>query len=630
MALLYPNIETIQRMKPQPETGELHLILFLSEALDNSYEIFFQPYLNGDKPDIIILRKTSGLLIIEVKDWDIANYKVDDKGRWSLLDGTKIKSPLSQVLRYKENLFSLHIDDLLPKKIMNPKLFSIVSCAVYFHNADQEKINQLISSKDKGEKYKKWLRYFSIIGNNTLTKDNLKIILNARFLDRKSRFFDDNLYQKIKRFLLPPRHIAEQGKEIKYSKEQKSLITSKTGEQKIKGVAGCGKTLVLAKRAINAFIRTRGPILVLTFNITLRNYIHDKLNEVREEFNWGNFVILHYHQFFYSQANNFNLEFDFIGSYEDTNFFEQVKEQLPKFSAIFIDEGQDYFYEWFVILKKYFLAQNGEFVIFADEKQNIYERLLDKDKKTKTNIPGRWNEQLKSTHRLSRTIINLANNFQKEFWGSKYTYDDIKSDPDQGDFFDDEYVDYNYFKSEIEAEEIIESVYAFITENNIHPNDVGIIGTEVELLREIDYKIRKIKKEKTRTMFETVEVYNYLKSFYNQKGLEGTELQSKLEEEVEIIRRSKKFNFWMNPGTIKISTIHSFKGWEIDTLILILTNKSEEKYVAKEELIYTGITRARRNILIFNIANKKFDDFFVKEINAIKGINISETLTNSV
>ncbi len=621
MAILYPNIENIRKMKPQPEAGELHLILFLSEALDDTYEIFFQPYLNGDEPDIIILRKTSGLLIIEVKDWDISNYRIDNKGRWHLTEGTSIKSPFSQVFSYKENLFSLHIDDLLSKQIINPMMFSTVSCAVYFHNADEKEINRLILSGDKDEKYRKWIRYIHVLGKDSLTINNIKNILHSRFLDRKSKIFDDELYSKIRRFLLPTRHVIEQGKEIKYSKEQKALIVSKAGDQKIKGVAGCGKTLVLAKRAVNAYLRTRGSVLLLTFNITLRNYIHDRLSDVRDEFDWSNFLILHYHQFISSQANNYNLNYDFMSSCGNVDFFERVKDQLPKYSAILIDEGQDYFYEWLLILKKYFLANNGEFVIFADEKQNIYGRLLDNDKKTKTNIPGRWNEQLKATRRLSSTIINLANSFQKEFWSSKYTYDDIQSDLGQDDLFANEEIDYKYFQSEVEAEAIIESVYGFIVENNIHSNDVGIISTEVELLREIDYKIRRLKKEKTRTMFETKEVYDYLISYYEKKGLEDEELRDKLEEEVDKIRRSKKFNFWMNPGTVKISTIHSFKGWEIDTLFLILTDKTEVKHVALEELIYTGITRARRNLFIFNIGNKKFDDFFENELSQIKGVS---------
>ena len=39
---------------------------------------------------------------------------------------------------------------------------------------------------------------------------------------------------------------------------------------------------------------------------------------------------------------------------------------------------------------------------------------------------------------------------------------------------------------------------------------------------------------------------------------------------IKNIQRNKRFNFWMNAGGMKLSTIHSFKGWEINTLFLII------------------------------------------------------------
>lgn len=45
----------------------MHLLQFLIANLDDSYEIFFNPYLNGDRPDIVVLRYGYGVLIFEVK-----------------------------------------------------------------------------------------------------------------------------------------------------------------------------------------------------------------------------------------------------------------------------------------------------------------------------------------------------------------------------------------------------------------------------------------------------------------------------------------------------------------------------------------------------------------------------------
>ena len=66
MAKVFPTYEIIKTLKVPPTTGELKLIDFLIENLNDEYEIYFQPFLNGDCPDIVLMRKCGGLLIIEV------------------------------------------------------------------------------------------------------------------------------------------------------------------------------------------------------------------------------------------------------------------------------------------------------------------------------------------------------------------------------------------------------------------------------------------------------------------------------------------------------------------------------------------------------------------------------------
>ena len=69
--------------------------------------------------------------------------------------------------------------------------------------------------------------------------------------------FSSKLYDSFKRYLKPSFHSLDDGRNFKYTKKQLELSISKQGEQKIKGIVGAGKTLVLAKRAVNAHIRDR-------------------------------------------------------------------------------------------------------------------------------------------------------------------------------------------------------------------------------------------------------------------------------------------------------------------------------------------------------------------------------------
>ena len=118
MAKFYPDFETILLMKVPPTKGELHLLNFLKNNYNDEYEVYFNPYMNGDRPDIIIMRKNGGVFIIEVKDWDLSSYSLNEKKQWIVNHNKAItKSPIQQVLKYKENLYDLHIPNLLENGI---------------------------------------------------------------------------------------------------------------------------------------------------------------------------------------------------------------------------------------------------------------------------------------------------------------------------------------------------------------------------------------------------------------------------------------------------------------------------------------------------------------------------------
>lgn len=123
MAKFIPSFAKMLQLTVQPTIGEWTLLNFLRVALDDTFEVYFNPYLNGDRPDIIILKKQGGVFIIEVKDWDLDLYKLDKKKHWHLAHPkdarekrVTILSPIEQCQKYKENLFELHVEGLLEKK----------------------------------------------------------------------------------------------------------------------------------------------------------------------------------------------------------------------------------------------------------------------------------------------------------------------------------------------------------------------------------------------------------------------------------------------------------------------------------------------------------------------------------
>lgn len=333
MARIFPDIAQIKQWKTPPEPGELHLLEVLEENLDDTYEVFFRVFLNGDEPDIVILRQNSGVLIIEVKDWSLSSYFIDASGYWRLQKNPDviIRSPFQQVKGYKDNLYELHLVELLELRVKKPVTYGLINCAVYFHNATEE---QASSFCDRDQTHGR--DYIYLLGRDTFsTQERVNQLLHDAWMTRKSKYFTDDLYHKIRRHLQPPTHLLEDGKNLTYTKAQTRLIASKPGQQKIRGVVGSGKTRVMAKRAVNAHIRTGNRVLILTFNITLRNYIHDRISEVREQFKWDYFHITHYHLFFKQQANNNELAFtDFLADCDNFAFFDGVKGKIKKYDVI--------------------------------------------------------------------------------------------------------------------------------------------------------------------------------------------------------------------------------------------------------------------------------------------------------
>lgn len=102
MAKIIPSLEKIKQFSVKPEEGELYLLDFLDRMFDDTFEVYFNPYMNGDRPDIVLMKRGQGVMIIEVKDYHLKNYELDERKNWKVKNRThdyNIKSPISQVLK---------------------------------------------------------------------------------------------------------------------------------------------------------------------------------------------------------------------------------------------------------------------------------------------------------------------------------------------------------------------------------------------------------------------------------------------------------------------------------------------------------------------------------------------------
>lgn len=736
MAQFIPSLEKIRHFKVQPTEGEWHLLCFLEKNLDDYFEVYFNPFLNGDRPDVIIMRPGGGVMIIEVKDWDLDSYNVDERKHWSLKNpknageaNAKLNSPVQQVYKYKENLFELHIPGLMELKIRDIRNFNFVTCAVYFHNAKESEVYNLLVEPFKSDrKYQNFIGYnIDLLGYDSLSKENFDKILRRRYIltNRPSFLFTDEIYKSFKHHLTPTQHQLSEGIAITYNKKQKDLIEDETFTRwRVKGIMGSGKTTVLAEKAVQICKRIikegKEPrILILTYNITLKNFIHDKLSNVRADFDWSYFTILNYHHFIGTMMNEIGIPFDMptqypnethkqymqrvspylhANYYNNRSLFDNYKGIIQKYDAILIDEIQDYLRPWMDIVHDNFLIEGGEYYLFGDVKQNVYNReILDKD--IQTNIKGRPRE-LNECFRSGRKIKKFAIDFQNLYFKEKYEIDQIVSEPDSNSLFTDAqtqigtitYIPLMGDDSIIPIINIIKGNMLNKDNISIHPNDVTILGDNIERLKKIDAFYRYSGLGGTTTMFESYELmfihnlnfyknavdtplwlnklFKLIKQDTNPNRKRGNEIIAeflsryefyreysgvfgaiieimcnrnrfsfedflKIMTEYELeyqefrnkvfnsnsdyskLQESKKIHFYMNTGTIKISTIKSFKGWESEVVFLLL-EKKKGRGLSFDEIIYTGLTRTRTNLIVINLGNVEYHENMKRLIETYK------------
>lgn len=438
---------------------------------------------------------------------------------------------------------------------------------------------------------------------SNLNKEKFDLFLERRKISVDNTRFKNEFYNCLKNYLEPKFHSMNEGKEVNFTKRQQELIISKQGDQKIKGIVGSGKTLVLTHRAVNAHKRTNDKVLILTYNYALKDYVRSKISDVKEDFYWYNFDISNFHDFINSVINNLSVKvnipthFKELNSIDKKNVIENLYygnksvlrdfvSEIKKYTTILIDEVQDYQTSWLRLIKECFLTENGEFVVFGDSKQDIYNRVDFINNKKELVIPesvGRWNE-LNKSFRLTPTITAFASAFQQHLLASKHNVDFFEHSNFQASMFDK--VHYKFF-GQLNYEQIAEFIHSYLIITKANLNGTCVLSTSVEIIRNIDFCYRMRSKNKSYIMAETEEVFQKFKS--DNEKLYDLELKK--------IRKNKKNNFQVNLGSIKFSTIHSYKGWEAKTLFLIVNHYESMKEVY-QELIYTGFPADKTSYIL--------------------------------
>lgn len=550
-----------------------------------SYNIFFKPNINCDTVDFVLTSVSKGIILINICE----NLKEIDK-------------KLLKIENVKKNLFNIYLKQIKIDSIIGPHIYNSIKIALFFPNNNIKEINAKIKElKSKKENDNDKYKYLYILTSETDLKHELEKI-NATF--------KYDYYNEIMNLISSKWHSYKDGDlNLKLSEKQKNIVTNTNKRVKIKGVAGCGKTQVVANRAVTQLLRTGERVLILTFNISLIQYIRMRINQVPADFSPNMFEVINYHQFFKTNAKRYLNKNLSIKDFDNPSFFENNKKDIKKYKTIIIDEVQDFKTSWIQLIVKYFLDKDGSISLFGDGEQNIYKRELEADTKMPSlkecGFPGgQWqtmNDRI-SNRTINENITTLASQFAKEFMGIN---DAIKTQSNI--HFEKYYINYWYLNTMTTANDISNYLRWILLEYKLDTKNVTILCHSIKLLRDIEEIYVNTTGQKTMINFENNSQY---------KQVQPTDLEQ--------IRRVAKTHFTTNCDEIKFSTIHSFKGWESNTIILLIQSEAqidktyEEENTKEQEnahaLIYTALTRAKCNLFIMNIDNLTYHNFFNQKV----------------
>lgn len=659
------NLRLLRIMKDLGQDGDI-------------YEVYYQPLIGNEHPDFAVVRQGRGIQLIQTYTLNLSDTSITKDGNY-YQDGET--SALTRTPRNVFNSYHSRLTDSilfpvyywehneLPEDILFGKRndFYKCTCMSVYYDSPLKDVAALyanpVYSFDPAASPKKLDRM------TVWTKDDSDIVILTQIRSSFSSVkdtFTSSMQEALRRQLLSLDRdegnyaVPLQGKQVK-------LAASTPGERhRIKGAAGSGKTTVLATRAINCYLRTREPVLILTYNLTLPAFIQSKIFQQSRQL-YGSLIpedainnCFHfrtYDSFVCAAARAIGIHVpsfskdQVITDQEWTNRRNSINKKLREaiargftglrqYQTILVDELQDFHFDqkdagsaWVRLLQDVFLKEGGEFVVFADPAQNVYGIPTDaKDHCPYTpGFTGSWNT-LSTTFRLSSVTAHVAKAFQNTFC-EKYTVDQLAerkhnaggafgfADPKKCGRKYDPYVFLTWFQD-------------FAKRYNIYTNDICILAEDKKTLRILDEKATKyFRNFSVLRSFETQkewrlaerqvrEKYKKLRQsnpniVYNPKDLK---IQREIDACAREYNRIQKTLFMINHpemNTLKLSTIQSFKGQEINTVILLLTNVLMKSPNAPA-LIYTALTRAKENLVVFDAVEADPSDPWYPNYQAYK------------
>ena len=393
VATFLPSLNSCQsKMTP----GEKRFATRLHTNLDESFHCWYDVSVGTKRsryPDFILLHADLGLLLLEVKDWSRENIRhIDKQSATILFDGVPKtrQNPMEQVRQCAYALTQqlerdpqlLHHAGRYKGRLQFPYGYGVV-----FPN---------IASTEHFEEG--WIDIFPAhrtIYRDQMTEsidaDDFRATLESIFDVGFSRPLTEPMMDRVRWYIFPEIRIATtpdlfapdisvsddavERKDMKQLDIEQEKLARHIGDghRVIRGVAGSGKTQIIAYRCQYFAEASAKPVLVLYYNIAAKSLLRSilKARGVLDRVE-----VRHFHEWCADQVRRAGAAFWSNGSVIES-FADALRAgKIPagQYSTIMVDEGKDFEQDWLKLIAEFCEPEKLPLLFVYDDAQSIYER----------------------------------------------------------------------------------------------------------------------------------------------------------------------------------------------------------------------------------------------------------------
>jgi hypothetical protein len=378
--------------------GERRFADRLRELLEEDYLCWYDVPVGPrhQHPDFLLLHPGRGLLILEVKDWHLKTITEADPVRFTIDTGSGHKvvpNPLEQARQYSHAVVEVLRRDA---QLTNPA-GSPYEGHLTFPYGYGVVLTNITRNQVDGSGLADILPPHLIICKDEMTESAEAEEFQSRLWAMFNVRFESKLtlpqVERIRWCLFPELRIHEARLELEVPGSASEPTPADAlqvmdlaqeeiarglgeGHRVIHGVAGSGKTLILAYRCQLLARTLQRPILVLVYNRSLASWLRHQFAAQGLE---DRITVRTFHGWCFDQLRLYH-----VTSPPDSGYDELVHTmiravdsgQIPRaqYGAVLIDEGHDFEPEWLKLAVQMLDAESNSLLLLYDDAQSIYGR----------------------------------------------------------------------------------------------------------------------------------------------------------------------------------------------------------------------------------------------------------------